>query len=178
MRSMSDLGDNLQWALAGLLFVVTVSLFWIVPDIPLAHLDDPSHWGVMGYAVTVVLLGRGFAIGPEAHDAERRLLVLFLVAMPLVYLADWFRFGGPTSWLAIELGGGVVYWTVAWLAATKWPWLLPVGIAGHALWDLWHYGRTDFIPDWYAAACLLVDVALGLYLSGRMRAWRRLSQPA
>lgn len=176
MKGMSTNGDNVQWALAGLVLVATIALFWVVPEFPLAHLDDPSHWGVVGYAVTVVLLGRWFTVGPKAHKAERRLLVRFLVGMPLIYLADWLRFGGPGFWLPIELGGGLVYWIIAWLTAKKSPWLLPVGITGHAIWDLLHVGRTSFVPDWYAVGCLVVDVALGLYVFGRVRAWRPLLQ--
>ena len=51
-------------------------------------------------------------------------------------------------------------------------WYLAVGIAAHGLaWDLWHHGRTTFIPDWYTIGCLIVDVGWGLYAASRVAVW-------
>ena len=49
-----------------------------------------------------------------------------------------------------------------------------VGIVGHGLaWDSWHYYTdTAYMPRWYAIACLLADIGLGLYIAARIPAWR------
>lgn len=142
----------------------TAALFWIVPESPLGRLDDPSHWGVLGYVGVVGLLLWRAARGTPAWS--RRTMTVFLVAMPMIYLADWARFGGSGGWLAVEIAGALVYWALAWLATIRWLWLLPVGIAGHGLWDLGHLGpAAPYVPDWYALACVVVDVALGASLA-------------
>lgn len=155
-------GRTLGWLAWFPVAGATMALFWIVPDWPLRHLDDPSHWGILGYAGTLALLAvRGW----WAHDdpSRRRPLLWFLVAMPVIYLADWLRFGGRPAWLVVELAGAGAYWVCARLAVTRSVWYLPVGIAGHALWDIAHYGRAAFVPDWYALGCAVVDVAMGLF---------------
>lgn len=140
------------------------ALFWIVPEWPLGHLDDPSHWGIVGYAVVVVALVARTVRGRPAF--RRRTMAVFLVAMPVVYLADWARFGGSAGWLAVEAAGAVLYWGLAWMGTVRWIWVLPVGIAGHGLWDLAHLGPVaPFVPDWYALACVVVDGALGASLA-------------
>ena len=144
-----------------------IALFWIVPEVPLVHLDDPSHWGVLGYAVTLVgVVAR--VLGRRSAASERRWMVGFLVGMPLIYVADWVRFGGSIGWLGIELVGVVLYGGVAWLSIRRLPWFLAGGIAGHAVWDAAHYDATGFVPNWYIVGCIVVDVALGLYVAGRL----------
>ncbi len=157
------------------LVAATLVSLTIIPDWPWKHLDDPAYWGVVGFFLVLVPLawhrsGRGG--GPVG---ERRLLLAFLAAMPLIYLACWLRFGGTRSALLIELAGGVIYWTITWLAARGSPWILAIGIAGHGLWDAAHYGRTDYVPDWYALACLVVDVGVGAWVAGRLGVWRSVS---
>ncbi len=153
----------------GLLAVIaaTITLFWIVPEFPLAHLDDPSHWGVIGYAVTVVVIGAR-VLGRLSAATERRWMVSFLIGMPLIYVANWRRFGGTGGWLSVELFGVFLYGAVAWLSLRRSPWFLPVGIAGHGLWDGAHYDKTDFVPNWYVVGCLVVDVAVAVYLATRL----------
>lgn len=158
------------------LVVTTIALFWLVPEWPLAHLDDPSHWGVLGYAVTLMMLLELRRRGVRGSRFERNWLLLFLMGMPVVFLANWARFGAEPSWLGVELLGLALYWALALLAVARSPWFLAAGIAAHALWDVWHFGRAAFVPDWYVAGCVIVDLALGLYAAGQVRYWRR--QPA
>ena len=48
---------------------------------------------------------------------------------------------------------------------------LALGIGLHGLWDIAHYSRTSFVDDWYTLACLLVDVALAIYIAGQVPQW-------
>ncbi len=150
----------------------TVALPWIVPGFPLAHLDDPGHWGVIGYLVVLAIVLRLRLRGARGTRAERRVLAIFLAGMPVVYLADWVRFDGPPPWLWIEAAGAVPFWALAVLGLRRWPGFLVAGLAGHALWDAAHYRRTDFVADWYVVGCLLVDLAFAVYAAGQVRFWR------
>ena len=49
----------------------TSALFWLVPALPLAHLDDPSHWGVLGYAITLVVILTLRLRGIQGSGVER-----------------------------------------------------------------------------------------------------------
>ena len=154
------------------LAAATVALFWIVPALPFAHLDDPSHWGVLGYAFTLVLILRLRWRGIQGSRIEWNWLLLFLAGMPVIYLANWLRFGGDAAWLWIELGGALLYWMLVLLALVRSPWFLVVGIAAHGLWDAWHYDLTDFVPNWYVLGCFIIDVTLGIYAAGQVTYWK------
>ena len=38
-----------------------------------------------------------------------------------------------------------------------------------------HYENSAYIPNWYAVACLLVDLALAAYVAARVPAYQRAS---
>lgn len=143
--------------------VVTALLF--VPALPFLHLDDPSHWGVFGFAATAAVL-----LSPSTDNWSSRrlqaLLRVFLVALPVIYIANCIRWNGGLAGLSIELGG-LVIWSGLALAALRRPVLLPLGIALHAIWDAAHFGRVDYVPDWYIMACIAADLGLAGYLFSR-----------
>lgn len=153
-----------------LLALVAGAVLALLSDFRLRHLDDPSQWGVIGFfAVLFWILGVQLR-GVRHFQTENRIWLLFLVIMPVIYLADWFRFDGPLPWLWIELAGALVFWTLAVLAVYRSRWFLPAGILLHGVgWDLWHIsvvhgGRIQYVPDWYAIACLVIDVAVAFYV--------------
>jgi len=43
-------------------------------------------------------------------------------------------------------------------------------------WDSWHYRNSTYIPDWYAIACMAVDLAFGAYVVVRVPAYQRTSR--
>ncbi len=143
--------------------VVTAMIF--VPAIPFLHLDDPSHWGVLGFAATAALL-----LSPLSDQWSRRglnaVLTVFLVALPAIYVANCIRWNGDLAGLWLELTG-LVIWSGLAVAALKRPFLLPIGIALHAVWDAAHFGHVDYVPDWYIIACIAADLGLAGYLFAR-----------
>jgi hypothetical protein len=159
------------------LAVTTLALLWIVPEFPLTHLDNPSHWGVVGYAATLVVLLAYRLRGIRGSRHEFSLLTAFLAGMPVIYIAAWLRYGGTTDWLAIELVGLVLYWILAILGVTRSPWFLVLGIAAHGLWDLGHYHRSEYVPDWYAVGCAAIDLAMGLYAAAQVQSWIQRRRP-
>lgn len=139
----------------------SLALLWIVPEFPLAHLDDPSHWGVLAYLLFASLL-----VGRQLRGAvglPRRLLALFLSGMPLIYLANWLRHGGAPGWLGVELAGLGLFAAIAWLGWRGKAWWVVAGLAAHAVWDAAHLEGVAFVPHWYAIGCAVVDIGLSGY---------------
>ena len=154
--------ESLVLALSG------IAVLAVVPEWSAAGLTDPSYWGAVGFVTLVLLLlprgGRSWSPG----SANRRLVVAFLVALPLLYLAHWLRFGGSSVELAIQLGGLVIWLALAALGRRS-DTPLWLGCVLHGLWDAVHFSRVGFVPEWYGAACIVADVALGAFVSIRLQ---------
>ncbi len=156
-------------ALAALVLSTALSML-TVPDLQLHDLVEPTVQAALATPfVLTALVAMRIAAAPPIW--ERRLLALFLVAMPAVYLGSLALHGGGRGWLGVELAGQAAFAVIA-LAGLRRSWVLVAGLAAHGLlWDLWHHGRTPFMPDWYATGCLAVDVGYALYAASRVRAW-------
>jgi hypothetical protein len=155
------------------LSIITVWTLYMVPS--WQSPGDPFLLAAVAGAVTVVCLWLTRWLGARAMKFELTWLAIFLVAMPLVYVMGWFvaRDHAASSWLCVELLGLAIYAAFAALGLKKSPWFLAIGIAGHGLaWDAWHYKNSAYVPDWYAVACLLVDLALAGYVATRIPAYR------
>jgi hypothetical protein len=100
--------------------------------------------------------------------------------MPLVYGMGWFAardHHAASSWIWVELLGLALFAAFAALGLKNSPWFLAVGIVAHELaWDTWHYRNSTYIPDWYATACLAVDLAFGAYVAARVPAYQSASR--
>ena len=147
------------------LAVIVVTALIFVPALPFLHLDDPSHWGVLGFAATAALL-----LSPSADRWSRRrlhvILTVFVIALPVIYVANAIRWNGGMTGLTVELVGLVIWCGLA-IAALRRPLLLPIGIALHAIWDAAHFGHVDYVPEWYIIACIAADLGLAGYLFAR-----------
>ena len=152
------------------LVAATGALFWLVPDSPLRHLDDPIYWAILAYGCLLLTLA-GLRLSRRPGSGRRRervVLAIFLGAMPLVYLASAARLGAAAAWWALEAFGLVLYTGLAtWSLTTAW--LLPVGLLAHGIWDLAHHQRTPFLADWYAVACAVVDLGVCIYATQMVR---------
>ena len=152
-------GTSRRWGPWLLLLAATGFALTRVPAFPRLYADDPNSWGVWAGLVGALLLaGRGLR-GAEPRRFKT-VLAGFLFGMPLVYLADWLRFGGSVPWLGIELVGAGVYWALLVWGLRRGIRALAVGVGLHALWDLIHYGTSSYVPDWYVVACVIIDGAV------------------
>ena len=160
----------------GVLIAVSIITVWTLYMVPSWQVPgDPFLLAAVVGAVTVACLWLTRWLGSRAIKFERTMLAGFLVAMPLVYVMGWFaaRDHAASSWIWVELLGLALFATFAALGLKNSPWFLAIGIAGHGFaWDLWHYKNSAYIPDWYAVACMLVDLALGAYVAARIPAYR------
>jgi len=153
--------DELVLALAG------VAALAVVPEWSLTGLTDPSYWGVVGFFTLVLLILGGRRRSWSPGSVNRRLVLAFLVALPLLYLAHWLRFGGSSLELAVQLGGLVLWLTFAALGRRS-DMPLWLGCVLHGLWDAVHFARVGFVPEWYGAACIVADFAFGAFVLMRL----------
>ena len=134
----------------------------MLPDSPFAHLAEPTYLAALAsIAVTLVLAITRFVARPPWLD--RLVLATFLAAMPVIYA--WCAIlRGDRGDLALESIGILIYGGAAVAGYLRRPWLIGAGIIAHGLsWDLWHHGRSSYVPDWYSAACLVVDLGIGAF---------------
>jgi hypothetical protein len=151
--------------LAGLacLYTQLGASYWIVPDWSISHLGQPVHLAAIAGLATSALIAMLHLRGIRGSSIERTVLAVFLGGMPFVYVASWLVSPEP-GWLGIELLGVAIFVPLAILGTTRSAWFLAGGIAAHGLlWDVWHHGRTTFVPDWYTIGCLVADLGIGLY---------------
>lgn len=156
-----------------------IATCFLVPDLPWLHIGEPAYGAALStlFVLTGILVARMF--GTRGARAERIIFALFLIGMPQVYLGGFLRFGKWIApWLWLELLGMAIFTTLAVLGLFRSPWFLVAGIAAHGLfWDSWHYHRVNYIPDWYAVGCLIVDVGFALYAVSRVPMWRTHGRP-
>jgi hypothetical protein len=161
----------------GVLIAVSIITVWTLYMIPSWQAPgDPFLLAAVVGAASVACLWLTRWLGSRAMQFERTMLAAFLVCMPLVYLMGWFatRDHAASSCIWVELLGLALFAAFAALGLKNSPWFLAIGIAGHGFaWDLWHYKNSAYIPDWYAVACMLVDLALGAYVAARVPAYRQ-----
>jgi hypothetical protein len=163
-----------------LLIIVSFVTAWMLYIAPWQVSGDPCLLAAVATVIVVVCLWATDGQGLRGLSFERNLLAAFLVAMPLVYVARYLfasTRGAANHWLWMEGLGVIIFAALALLGLKRSPWFLAVGIVAHGLaWDSWHYRNSTYIPDWYAIACLAVDLALGAYVAARVPAYRRASR--
>ena len=110
--------------------------------ISVPHLFLPLDWSVALAALTLAVIAGvyiGFAV---LHGREHAFVAEAIAAV---------------TFAALALGGMMVS-----------PWIIPVGLVGHAIWDMLHHRRTHFltdVPGWYVPFCIVIDVILALVLA-------------
>ncbi|MFN8442190.1 MAG: DUF6010 family protein [Caldilineaceae bacterium] len=100
-----------------------------------------------------------------------------LIVAALIYVGFAVR-GGTNEWLWLEILGVVIYGGVALLGLRGSPLLIALGWGAHPLWDavLHPLQTTDFVPYWYAWACIGFDLMLAGYIVWHWWNRRKLGQ--
>ncbi|MCB4458434.1 hypothetical protein [Leisingera sp. McT4-56] len=159
---MNKLTHILRSPQVAFLALVTFVALLFVPDLPTRHLDDPSHWGVLGFLGVA-----GIVAVQKSWDLEnpliRGLFTLFLAGLPVIYVANWLRWGGSTEALWLELLGLAFWMGLAVLSRWRTD-IIWIGVGLHAVWDAFHFGNTEYVPDWYIIACIAADLGLAGFL--------------
>jgi hypothetical protein len=144
----------------------------LAPEAPWLNWSEPTHIAVAAVWIVTPALGLLRFLPPRRLRLERAILALFLAGMPVVYLWAALLRAPDAGTLWMEGLGGLIFGGLAGLGYWRYPWVLGLGVVGHGLgWDLWHYGRSHFIPDWYSLGCLITDVGVGLYALTQAKAY-------
>jgi len=163
-----------------LLIIVSFVGTWLLYRVPWHVSGDPCLLAAAATVVIVTCLWLTRWQGSRGVIFERNLLAGFLVGMPLVYVARYlFGSAGRAAnhWFWVEILGTTIFAALAVLGVKGSPWFLAIGMVLHGLaWDTWHYRNSTYIPDWYAIACLAVDLAFGAYVAARVPAYQRASR--
>ena len=164
-----------------LLIIVSFITGWLtVYRVPWRVSGDPCLLAAAATVVIVTCLWLTRLRGLPGLNSERNLLAGFLAGMPLVYFSRYL-FASPgrmaNYWFWVEVLGTIIFVALAVLGLKRSPWFLAIGIVAHGLaWDTWHYRNSTYMPDWYATACLAVDLALGAYVAARVPAYQSASR--
>ncbi len=154
-----------------LLLAASLSALLVVPGLPALQLHDPGHWGLLAFlaAVALFLWKRHASWKPRSMNRFNARCVL--VGMPIIYIAYALVNKGSGLFVLLELSG-LVFWVVLVIMAGRRLELVWIGVLLHAAWDAAHFGRTDYVPDWYAAACLVADIGLAGFICMSLHATR------
>jgi len=160
-----------------LLIILSSFATWIgLYRVPWRVSEDPCLVAFAATVVVVICLWLTRWRGLSAVNFERSLLAVFLVGMPLVYVARYLIVSTGRArnyWLWVEILGTVIFAALAVLGVKRSPWFLAIGIILHGLtWDSWHFRNSTYMPDWYAIFCLGVDLLLGAYVAARVPAYQ------
>jgi hypothetical protein len=148
----------------------TIAALLLAPLAAWRELHEPTTRAGMLMVATLLALLAFRRLGARAARLERLLLCVFLASMPLIYLESGLWHGAKER-LLLEGLGLVLFAGWAFLAYSRDAWVLAAGIAAHGvLWDSWHHG-VDYIPSWYASACLVVDLGWAGYVLLQRDRW-------
>jgi hypothetical protein len=132
----------------------------------------------MGFAIDAIvggLLAGAYVVLARRSGAERLWIGVGLLVAGALYPLMGLT-AHPLGDMPVELFGVALFGAIAVLGALLSAWLLALGWALHAFWDLllpW-VADTGYVPPWYAAACLGFD----LVVAGAMVARAGRSRPA
>jgi hypothetical protein len=144
----------------------------LAPEPPWRNLSEPTSVAVAAVWIVTPALAVLRFLPRRRLRVERAILALFLAGMPVVYLWAALLRSPDSGTLGVEGVGLLLFAGAAGLGYMRYPLLLGFGILGHGLgWDLWHFGRSLFMPDWYAVACLIADVGIGFYALTQAKAY-------
>jgi len=138
-----------------------LAVLWLAPASVLHSPVEPTSLATFAtVAVTLVLVASRLAYSDRF---DRLVLAVFLAGMQIIYAWAAILHGGRGD-LGVEALGVLVFVGLALAGYARWPWLIGAGIIAHGLaWDVWHHGRSSYIPDWYSAGCLVTDLGVGVF---------------
>ena len=125
----------------------------------------------MSYAVGIVLaLAVARFARSSGFDRDRAFYPSVLVVVASYYVL-FAAMGGSTPALVVESLFMAVFVLAAVLGFKRYPWLVPVGLATHGLFDVTHdlVVENPGVPEWWPAFCLTFDVGAALLLAGAQR---------
>lgn len=95
-------------------------------------------------------------------EYRRDLLLVISVIIPTLYVGFSIQEGKVKN-IIIQIGGAVIFLSMALVAAWKSPIFFPLGIMLHGFWDLIHHSdqASMKVQKWYPPFCAVIDWTLG-----------------
>jgi hypothetical protein len=119
--------------------------------------------GVIGGSVSVL-------VAHLVRRYTRHILAAILMAAAAFYILFALRADAGSAWIAVEIGGLVLFGAMGIAGVRGSPWWLVAGWAFHPIWDVaLHYiGPGTFAPASYAIACVSWDWVTAGYIAFRI----------
>jgi hypothetical protein len=119
-----------------------------------------------------IVLGAAFLAFARAQPAaESRVLAIGLLVAAAIYVLFALN-GAEPEWIAVEVGGVVLYGSLAWLGLRHSLLWLSAGWALHPVWDVGVHligSGAVFAPAWYALICVTFDLLVAAYIAFWLR---------
>ncbi|MEZ4664857.1 MAG: DUF6010 family protein [Caldilineaceae bacterium] len=128
-------------------------------------------WLLLGLVLAMPFLLWARSRGPQREPA---FWALGLIGAAIIYIGFAIAWGN-SGWVAVEIGGLLVYSLFVWLARRRGMVWLAVGWAAHPLWDVvlhWLGAGHMVAPEWYVFACLSFDMLVAGYILVRINQWQ------
>lgn len=110
-----------------------------------------------------------FILVARQAGLKREIIVyaISLLVAALIYFGFAVAGGATVSWLVIESGSLVLFSLVALFGLRQSAWVLMIGWAAHAVWDLLLHKvlEVGFVPEWYPVVCIGFDLFLAGYIA-------------
>jgi len=118
---------------------------------------------LLAWVVVALFIMLVHVVLPRDYAFDVTALLLTVIAS--IYVGFALNDGRPRQ-VFVEVAAASVF--ILFAVAGLWfnPYLWPVGLVLHALWDLFHHERgiTTRLPTWYPPICVVVDTLLAVFL--------------
>lgn len=123
---------------------------------------------ILIFLVLGIAAAYGFIwLASKKPESGSRWFRIGLAVAAIIYLNLGWAAGVSLDVMMLEMGGVLLFGTIAILGRGKWSKFLAIGWLLHPVWDLaLHapFGPHHHAPEWYVWACVSFDIIVGMYL--------------
>ena len=121
---------------------------------------------LIGLIVTLAVVGFAVVVG---FDRERAFYPTVLIVIAFYYVL-FAAEGGSSRALLLETAMASCFVIAAVLGFKGSFWIVPMALAGHGVFDFFHYFFIDNpgVPRWWPGFCLASDVVFAMWLAVRL----------
>ncbi|MGR6838218.1 DUF6010 family protein [Aliivibrio wodanis] len=124
---------------------------------------DTIVWLILGFFGSLVLIKFSQS---QSKKSQNKIFGIALIVAAIIYVIFAILYANVT-WVLIEAVGVAVYGLFYLLSKKYGVYVLALGWILHPIWDINLHllgAGAEFVPKWYAVACLSFDVTVAIYL--------------